>query len=277
MPAFHDNRGITLIELLLSLMILVIVLAAAFAIHTLGQKAYERSIIQSNLQHDTVKIAGFITQSVRAAKEVEILGTDLNVPETIDDDNNYIYLYQAPASGIKTVVLKNKNGIIPLIRYPAQVNNYTLLFAKEQAGSVLHYTINGVSSTQKYNLDTKVKLETLDSNGFVGVLNGGAVLRLKLKAGASFPLNITGNFIQDTVKLSGSGNRSIDQTDEKYTSWEFELFYTTFKNSLDNSDIEIANLPAGLSYSVVRKSSNILRITVNGTAEADIVSTLTPQ
>jgi prepilin-type N-terminal cleavage/methylation domain-containing protein len=256
------NSGFTLIEILLSLAILGIVLAAGYSIYSLGATTNQRAGVQSELQHDTLKVSEFITQALHGATEVKILSSASDVPATVSDDYNYIYLYQASGTTVYSVIFKNKNGTTLLVNQYANANTFTLDFESQNSGKVCYYKIDGISGTQTYTMDSSVKLPNATISS---ILTQGPALQFKINSSSN--ITIPGTSVDDTVGLNGTGNKSVYSGDN---SWEIVMSYVTLKSSISASDITITGMPSGLSYSVQYVNGSTLKVTVSGTASSAI-------
>lgn len=91
----NDNRGITLVELLVAMAILSLVLAIGYRAFDVGHKYFEKGETAANVQQNLRLVSSEITNLVRYASEVTIL--DEGAWEAEDKDtgteDGYTYIY----------------------------------------------------------------------------------------------------------------------------------------------------------------------------------------
>lgn len=146
-----NEKGITLIELLIVLALLGIVLAIGYNIYFFGQRTFTIGETQTNLQRDVRFASAFITREVRYATELEVRNDVDNV-----SGYNYIYLNNnrithRNASG---QITEKTYAVIDLMSFvvvkPVGVNNF-----------LLGFTINGSDEDRSYDLESEVMLYNL--------------------------------------------------------------------------------------------------------------------
>lgn len=75
----EDNRGLTLIELMLSMALMVIITGCLMMLMNSASKSYRTGNIQINLQEDSQDAANFLTDTILASNGVDIIsGSGLN-------------------------------------------------------------------------------------------------------------------------------------------------------------------------------------------------------
>lgn len=69
----EDNRGLTLIELMLSMALMVIITGCLMMLMNSASKSYRTGNIQINLQEDSQDAANFLTDAILASNGVDII------------------------------------------------------------------------------------------------------------------------------------------------------------------------------------------------------------
>ena len=111
----ENKKGMTLIELIVTLGILSIVLTAAFSILLFGNKLFANGSTQFNIQNQLRFAMNFIKDETQYATDIEVLSSMdtllISNPSSIDTYKNYIY-YDAV------------NGqIVKLNKFASEINN----------------------------------------------------------------------------------------------------------------------------------------------------------
>jgi prepilin-type N-terminal cleavage/methylation domain-containing protein len=258
----NSSAGFTLLEVLLALAILGVVLAAGFSIYSLGHNTYNRAEVQSDLQHDTLKVSQFITQALHNATEVQILSSASDVPAVVNDDYKYIYLYQMPGTTVDSVVFKDKNGLTSLVNQNCAGNGFELEFESRNSGKVCYFKINGTNVPQSYAIDSSIKLPNTTVSS---ALLNGSVLKLKISAWSN--MKIQGIGLDDTVILTEGVSVASDDS-----TWAIFLSNAAFKDKIFSNEDIVINLPDGLHCTASRDSTNVstLIVTVTGTANTPV-------
>ncbi len=83
--------GLTVIELMLALALLLLVLAGGYSFLSFGWSSFDRGTDRAVVQNNLRMAAEEITKEVRYAGSIEIIDAE-DVPGTIDDDYFYIFL-----------------------------------------------------------------------------------------------------------------------------------------------------------------------------------------
>jgi len=157
----------------LAITILVIVLDVGFLFYFYGANSFNMGGEQSKLHQDIRLSAEYITKEVRYAAELEILADASTIPETVTNEDNYIYIEDG------SVVLKNKEGKQSI---PNGLNDgfvFVLDFKPESSGKALYFNIN--DEDNKYNIESKVLILNLQSV-LSGVNDGEAIRYRKIAA-----------------------------------------------------------------------------------------------
>jgi prepilin-type N-terminal cleavage/methylation domain-containing protein len=160
------NKGVTLIELIVSLMILSIALLIAYSLFFFGNRTFSKGVDQFNVQSNIRLASDYITSQIRYATDIQILGSmdsnKISDPfNAIDAYENYIFY-----DGERIVRLSKYSSNSFLIGTGGEVT-----FSSTSPGEILNFTVSGVDSQQNYHIDSEVKPLNLSLNG--GSINTG--------------------------------------------------------------------------------------------------------
>jgi len=148
-----NQKGMTLVELVLAMAILLIVLAVAATLLLLGKRVFNKGLNQYDLQSSVRLASDFIVDEVRNASEIT-----LNTPGS-PDTYNQIYLSN------KKLMYKPAGGTAQS-KSPAMFENTgDLSFSIIQSGTsfMLQLTINASEKDDSYSATTKVLLNNIKS------------------------------------------------------------------------------------------------------------------
>lgn len=81
-----NEKGLTLVELLVSLAILSIVLALAYSLFFHNFQVFDRGEAQSEIQYEVRMVSDYITRELRNAKKVSLTNTDIDYDNKLDLD-----------------------------------------------------------------------------------------------------------------------------------------------------------------------------------------------
>lgn len=141
------KRGLTLVELMVSIAIFTIVLSIAYSIFGFSNKTYYNGVKQYDIQNSIRLANDYITQQIRYATKVKIEDSGAAIPDqsSLDTYDNYIY-YEG-------------NSIVHLSKY----NKKTLLigsgninFESIDPFNDISFNITASSGSQNYNIKGEV-------------------------------------------------------------------------------------------------------------------------
>ena len=144
-----QEKGFTLLELILAAALLSLVMLAAFSLYFLSDGAFARGTARCDLQQNVRLSADLINREVRHAVSLVLLSEEAISYNKPGDINNYI--------------IRRENSEIILV-----INNANtkvaydidrLLFYLE--GNLLHILILGDDGEQAYRIETAVRLKNL--------------------------------------------------------------------------------------------------------------------
>ena len=144
------NKGVTLIELIVSFSILSIVLGAGYSLYAFNSKTFSSGTQQYDLQNEIRLASQFITNEVRNAKEFELVLVS-QVPVN-NDGYNYIYINDGILYSKKngTVMEKTKAILINLSPYFNMVK-------LTNENNILEFELK----SEKFSIQSKVALNNI--------------------------------------------------------------------------------------------------------------------
>jgi|SRR5690554_5056977 len=141
-----NNKGFSLVEVVATMAILLLVMAAVMSFFMLSQRIYYSGSRQADL-HGSVRLAAErVYREVRFANDLVLL-EEWNASSA--DTDNYSYIYHDPETA--TIMLLDQTGSRPLSNEVVA----ELLFTVEDSN--LLYTIQGERGTTSFVLDSSVK------------------------------------------------------------------------------------------------------------------------
>ena len=152
-----NSKGLTLVELMVTLALLGIVLASIFSFSSFLMGRFNIAQDKSNVQQDILMAANYITKELRTATRVKVLD---NESSQIDRDlyNSYI----GPKDGSLVYGYNEKTRKI------VKDNIVDLNFTLDQELGILKFSILGNEDGQEYKMDSEVALlnieKTLEGN-----------------------------------------------------------------------------------------------------------------
>ena len=202
---FYDKRGFTIVELLITLVILNIVLGLGYTYYQYSLNSFNKGSSQSIVQQDIRIGASSISNYVRFATELEILNTTTSIPQNINnnDDNNYIFV---DSDGI--IKHRDKNGTVSIPNGLSDGLDFTLNFKSVSSGKSLYFKVTDTDNT--YDIETNVVILNLTTNNIIGFPDGVAV-RYKTTASTTTSSGITSVVLSPTSHMVGnSQNISVN-------------------------------------------------------------------
>ncbi|WP_308637366.1 PilW family protein [Paenibacillus silvisoli] len=176
---YLNQRGLTLIELLAAVMILVLILSLAYPLLTFGVKTYGQSQTRSSLQ-DQVQLASLaVTKLLRYASEASI-ETAATCPTTLQTGYNYICV-DSTDNSIKHIVYNVSTNSFtsgPIVKDMSGKRSFTILFSKNATNAkLLNFDLTGQTSTQSYHIQTELLI--MNASADIQGTSGFKVMKYK--------------------------------------------------------------------------------------------------
>ncbi len=172
---FKNQKGITLIELLIVIGIMGVVISLGFSFLIFGTRTFKLSGERADNQFDVRMPTDFVSKEVRYADTAEILTA---VPASQPPNTYDIYI------DASNQLIYNKNGVLTTIPGVTGVNDYTFTVSRISLNT-LEYKI-GKLGTTKYDVTTQVVILNMNAAGIDGT---GPGIGIRFTMGAV----ITGN------------------------------------------------------------------------------------
>jgi prepilin-type N-terminal cleavage/methylation domain-containing protein len=173
-----NNKGITLIELIIVLAIMGLALPLAVQFFLLGTNVFARGASQSKAQHNARLATMYITTELRNAQSVMIIDSiDPSDTSSLDPDYNYIFVDGSTIKHIKTdlginvdIIKEMSIGFTPILVF----NN------KSTNKQMIEFYIGGVdvqsSFSRDYDLISEVTPMNIDEGDEILGVSGGHVV-----------------------------------------------------------------------------------------------------
>ncbi|HZK24963.1 MAG TPA: prepilin-type N-terminal cleavage/methylation domain-containing protein [Oscillospiraceae bacterium] len=150
-----NRRGLSLVELIITMTILLIVLAVGYPFYHFGTRTASVGEDQSNIQRDIRLNGDFITKELRNATEIEIVPSASE--GSGDTDNQYFYLEN------NNIMHKtNANPTNPSTFTNRNILSLTFTLQQTAAGNnFVTFIVSGQEGTQTYSVESQVHLNNL--------------------------------------------------------------------------------------------------------------------
>lgn len=158
-----DKRGLTLVELIISLALLGVVLSVGYSFYAFGNRSFDVGENRSVLQRDIRAAAAFITKEVRYTNRLRLTEFPESPPR---EDHSYIFLEES--------ALKHIDGTGSL-SVKTEVNVTALAFSARTINNriVLSFRIEGEKDGQRYAIESEVLL--LNVSSYSGAPSGSTI------------------------------------------------------------------------------------------------------
>ncbi len=176
MKFFRDNKGVTLVELIVAILLVSLVLESAYRLYNTNFTIFSEGTARSSIHQHVKFITDYISKELHYATEVEIVSAEA-VPYTITDDNNYIFLNDSGQ-----VAHRNDSGlkIIP-ISYSG-MPRVSLTFSGID-NNLMRYTI----VDERYNYEVNPQIEIKNILTQISGTNGQSAVRYKIQDSQGLP------------------------------------------------------------------------------------------
>lgn len=165
--SIKNNKGYTLIELLLVLAFLGISMLIINSLNILGLKTFNFMSYQGSLQQNLRLATNFIIKETRFASDAEILNLSLSelITEMEKTDNEYHYIYLE--NNVLKYRYKNKSNYV--------ADEIKELNFKKSTNNILKFNILCSNSAPNYKLGTEVVILNMPQNKEILNLDGDAI------------------------------------------------------------------------------------------------------
>ncbi|RAP74753.1 prepilin-type N-terminal cleavage/methylation domain-containing protein [Paenibacillus montanisoli] len=176
---YFNQRGLTLMEMLAAVMILVLLLSLAYPLLTFGMKSYGQGQSRSSLQ-DQVQLASLaVTKTLRYAAEASMESVN-QCPTTLQNGYNYICVDNTDHS-IKHIVYNTSTNSFStgqIVKDMSGSRSFTIVFSKNATNpKLLNFDITGQTSTQSYHIQSELLIMNAASD--IQGTNGYSVIKYK--------------------------------------------------------------------------------------------------
>lgn len=169
--SYIDNqRGMTLAELLIALVLLSVVLSVGYSFYSYGEHSFSTGESQSIVQRNARLAADFITRETRYANELEILDDTDTIPISVSTNDKYIFV---DSDGlIKKLDKKGKDDVLGAVAQGVECN---LSFQRQ--GNILDFNSEATDGKRSFALNSQV--EILNLAGAIAGKSSGVSIRYK--------------------------------------------------------------------------------------------------
>ncbi|WP_352420008.1 prepilin-type N-terminal cleavage/methylation domain-containing protein [Proteiniborus sp.] len=149
-----DNEGLTLIELILTVVLLGIIISLIFAFFQFNYSTFFRSISKYDIQSNLNNVSRFIEKELRYSSETNVY-EDKN---EISNGKKYIYFEN------DSIILRTQDGTKNKLTDKKQVTIENLQFILND--NLITYEIKGksTSNNQEYTVKSTIQLLNIKSN-----------------------------------------------------------------------------------------------------------------
>ncbi len=162
-----NQKGFTLIELIVAISILAILMALVYGFLSFGFRNLAQGQKQSDLQYDIRKTSDRLADAVRDAQYATVLAAP---PATFAAGTKYLYV-----SGDKVIL---RIGSLETVLVPdAYLGHNTTLKFMKKAGrpQVLNYTLTGTKTDGSYSIESDVYIQNIGTGAVEGAAQGSCV------------------------------------------------------------------------------------------------------
>jgi len=149
-----NKRGVTLVELILTLALAAIVIPLIYSILVFGIRTFNLSSDQTSLQQGTRAQADYIVREIRRAKDIS------SSPDKFEGQPYYSFLLRTEG-GIKSLVQQRWEGGLVTKEKVVGSDLDNLWFLPHEKSGILGLKIENKLSKQDYSLEVEVLLDNI--------------------------------------------------------------------------------------------------------------------
>ncbi|HHX01765.1 MAG TPA: prepilin-type N-terminal cleavage/methylation domain-containing protein [Firmicutes bacterium] len=158
----HNDRGFTLVELLIALSLLGLVISGGFSIYYFAHQSFVKSTVSSDIQRDMQLAMTQITNSLRTAHEASFFDTKIGplpAAEDLDDGEIILLIYDGKPTMYK------KPAPVAIVSLHPDYAQYEFVFRPvRDNGILLNNVVEIELKAAEYTLTTSVQLLNLREN-----------------------------------------------------------------------------------------------------------------
>lgn len=173
-----SKRGVTLIELIVSMAIVVVVFAMSFVMNLFGTRTFVMGRTEYDVQVDTRMLANYLSDEVRNATSVYL------VTPTNASDYKRIYL---DTSDQTVKVTANGNTVLKTGPIFMEANDFSLSLVKENDQYYLSYHLFGRDDDQSQLVESRILLNNFNPKQSGVLLNGMQTVYYRTSVNLSSP------------------------------------------------------------------------------------------
>lgn len=147
-----NNKGFTLIELIVAFALLGIVTLIVFSMQSFSLRVFNRGSDRYQVQSSTGIVTEYITQRLRYAYKVVILENAALVPTSGAITTNDAYIFIEDGSDKDAVLFRDKNGTSELSSFDSCQLNFTTAASDRS----LSFNISGVLEGENFEVDSGI-------------------------------------------------------------------------------------------------------------------------
>ena len=149
------NKGITLVEILITLALVVPVLGIVFSLFIYSHKSFSKEEMNYDIQNDVRLVTDYIVRTTRNATSLEIISVSTSESE-IDDNELFNYIYIDDDGTVHSYLTDGAGGFVHLV-LGKNISNTSSFFSKYDNNTLKIY-IESVRDTQNYHSEVNVNL-----------------------------------------------------------------------------------------------------------------------
>lgn len=200
----NDKKGLSLVELIVAMSILLLVLAIAYPLYAFGERSFRVGSSQSIIQQNIRMASDFVSREVRYATNLRIYAdmASAGIPNPIPSDHEFNYIV-IDGSVIKHLD-KDGETIIPQGLSDGVI--FDLVFQRK-SGNILYVKISGTDNVRSYDIETEVLLLNTSTLNDLS----GKVIRYKKLPAPPQPLVLTPFNTETKVELDAPVSIKFNQ------------------------------------------------------------------
>jgi prepilin-type N-terminal cleavage/methylation domain-containing protein len=154
----NNDKGITLIELLIALSIIGILLATTFAFFLFGNKTFSMGSSQYSTQADLRFASDYVVKSIRYSTAITLSST---IPSSIAQTDKYDYIYISGNSLIHSAYNNNDTRLNHTIS-SGLLSSSSFWSEKNLNSQMVGLSLNGIENNQNFDLQSNIALPNIE-------------------------------------------------------------------------------------------------------------------